>query len=136
MNGSRKFWHRRPESESSGQDDELEHVAVGDQDPTSDAGTANSYPKCRFEWDDATSQTLVLRWSCTRELGHQGQHIAGTGKEVAAVYPQFLQYRDAISRRILPPTSNTPWLASRAARRWATVTCDRLIAGRQRQLSC
>lgn len=136
MDVPRKFWHRWPGGESSGQDDELEHVAVGDRDPTWDAGMANSYRKCRFEWDDVTSRTLVLRWSCTRELGHPGQHLAGTGEEVAAVHPQFLQYRDAISRCVVASTSNTPWLASCAVRRWVTVMCDRLAAGRQSQLSC
>ena len=30
--------------------DELERVAVGDPDPTSDPGTANGYRTCRFEW--------------------------------------------------------------------------------------
>jgi hypothetical protein len=28
---------------------------------------------------------MTLPWRCTRELGHQGQHIAGTGECVAAV---------------------------------------------------
>jgi hypothetical protein len=70
--------------------DELEHVAVGDPDPTSDPGTANGYRECGFEWADETSQTLILPWSCTRELGHQGQHIAGTGEWVVAVHPQLL----------------------------------------------
>ena len=65
-------------------DDELERVAVGDPDPTSDPGTANGYQACRFEWSEI-SQTLNLLWCCTRELGHQGQHVAGTGECVAAV---------------------------------------------------
>ena len=30
--------------------DELEYVAVGDPDPTSDPGTANGHQACRFEW--------------------------------------------------------------------------------------
>jgi hypothetical protein len=30
---------------------------------------------------------MTLLWCCTRELGHQGQHIAGTGEHVAAVHP-------------------------------------------------
>lgn len=63
----------------------LRHVAVGDPDPTSPPGTDNGSQKCGFEWPDESSQTLTLLWSCTRELGHQGQHIAGTGKWVAAV---------------------------------------------------
>jgi hypothetical protein len=81
-----KFWHRQPRSGRLGQD-EFAHVAVGDSDPTSDLGTASGYRKCRFEWADETSQTLILPWFCTRELGHQGQHIAGTGEMVAAVHP-------------------------------------------------
>jgi hypothetical protein len=64
--------------------DELERVAVGDPDPTSDPGRANGYQACRFEWSEI-SQTLILLWCCTRELGHQGQHVAGTGECVAAV---------------------------------------------------
>jgi hypothetical protein len=65
--------------------DELERVAVGDPDPTSDPGTAKGYRTCRFEWVDEISRTMTLPWRCTRELGHQGQHIAGTGEYVAAV---------------------------------------------------
>jgi hypothetical protein len=62
-------------------------VAVGDPDPTADLGTAAQYRPCGFEWADETSPNLILSWSCTRELGHQGQHLAGTGERVAAVYP-------------------------------------------------
>jgi hypothetical protein len=68
--------------------DELEPVAVGDPDPTSPTshpGTAKGYRTCRFEWVDEISRTMTLPWRCTRELGHQGQHIAGTGECVAAV---------------------------------------------------
>jgi hypothetical protein len=65
--------------------DELERVAVGDPDPTSDPGAAKGYRTCRFEWVDEISRTMTLPWCCTRELGHQGQHIAGTGERVAAV---------------------------------------------------
>jgi hypothetical protein len=79
-----KFGHPQPRSERLSQD-ELEHVAVGDPDPTAQLGMANRYRRCRFEWTDTTAQTLILRWSCTRELGHQGQHVAGTGEWVAAV---------------------------------------------------
>jgi hypothetical protein len=68
--------------------DGLRHVAVGDPDPTSDTDTANGYQTCQFEWADETSPTLILLWSCTRESGHQGQHLAGTGEWVAAVHPQ------------------------------------------------
>ena len=64
---------------------ELQRVAVGDPDFTSDAGMANGPgKKCRFEWDEI-SRTLTLPWCCTRELGHQGQHIAGTDEGVTAV---------------------------------------------------
>ncbi len=80
-------------SGSLGQD-ELEHVAVGDPDPTADPGTANDgYWTCGFEWADETSQALSLPWSCTRERGHQGQHLAGTGEWVAAVHPRSDQWR-------------------------------------------
>ncbi|MGH3923465.1 MAG: hypothetical protein ACRDTT_11465 [Pseudonocardiaceae bacterium] len=89
MNVQWKHWHRQPRSGSLGHD-ELEHIAVGDPDPTSDPGTANGRRSCRFEWADEISQTLVLPWSCTRKLGHQGQHLAGTGEWVAAAYPQLL----------------------------------------------
>jgi hypothetical protein len=65
--------------------DKLRHIAVGDPDPTSHPGTANGSQKCGIKWTDETSQTLSLLWTCTRELGHQGQHIAGTGKWVVAV---------------------------------------------------
>jgi hypothetical protein len=84
-----KFWHRQPRSGNLGPY-ELNHVAVGDLDPTSVSGTAASgYRKCRFEWTDETSRALILPWSCTRELEHQGQHLAGTGEWVAAVHPQL-----------------------------------------------
>jgi hypothetical protein len=65
--------------------DELELVAVGDRDPTSDPGTVAGYRECRFEWAEKVSPSATLPWCCTRELGHQGQHIAGTGEYVAAV---------------------------------------------------
>jgi hypothetical protein len=65
-------------------DYELECVAVGDPDPTSHPGTTNGYQACRFGWSEI-SRTMTLPWRCTRELGHQGQHIAGTGERVAAV---------------------------------------------------
>ena len=68
--------------------DKLDHVAVGDPDPTADLGTAAQYRTCGFEWVDESSPTLrILSWSCTRQLGHQGQHLAGTGECVAAVHP-------------------------------------------------
>jgi hypothetical protein len=65
--------------------DELQRVAVGDPDPTSDPGMVDGSGKCRFEWDEEISRTMTLLWRCTRELGHPGQHIAGTGECVAAV---------------------------------------------------
>lgn len=65
--------------------DHVQRVAVGDPDPTSDPGMANESRKCQFEWHEEISQTMTLHWCCTRQLGHQGQHIAGTGQCVAAV---------------------------------------------------
>ena len=67
--------------------DELRNVTVDDPDPTVAPGTATGYRTCQFEWVDETSQTVSLSWSCTRERGHQGQHLAGTGESVAAVHP-------------------------------------------------
>ena len=64
--------------------DEPQRVAVGDPDPTLDAGMADGSGTCRFEWEEITG-TLILLWCCTRELGHHGQHLAGTGECVAAV---------------------------------------------------
>jgi hypothetical protein len=93
--------------------DELDQVAVGDPDPTADLGTAAPYRPCQFEWVDETSSTLVLLWSCTRESGHQGQHVASTGERVAAVYPPRLANNDGkpASRRdrcpIAPPDHST-----------------------------
>ncbi|MGH3900477.1 MAG: hypothetical protein ACRDTA_19980 [Pseudonocardiaceae bacterium] len=89
MDLQQKFWLRQLRSESSGQD-ELEHIAVGDPDPTSHPGTASGYQTCRFEWADEITPTLILPWSCTRVLEHQGQHLAGTGERVVAVHPQLL----------------------------------------------
>jgi hypothetical protein len=77
MDAQRKFRRLGP--------DEPQRVAVGDPDPTLDAGMADGSRKCRFEWAEEISRTLTLLWCCTRELGHQGQHIAGTGECVAAV---------------------------------------------------
>jgi hypothetical protein len=96
MHIQRKFWPRQPRSASPGQD-WLDHVGVGDPDPTSDPGAVNGNLTCRFEWVDEASQTLILHWSCTRELGHQGQHVAGTGERVAAVHPQLLPRATAAS---------------------------------------
>ena len=68
--------------------DELRHIIVGDPDPTADlSNNVSGHPiNCRFEWPEETSQTLTLLWSCTRESGHPGQHLAGTGEWVAAVH--------------------------------------------------
>lgn len=83
-----KFRHRRPRSRSFGQD-VLGRIAVGDPDPTADpGGTADRPPTCGFEWTDECSRTLILPWSCTRELGHQGQHLASTGEWIAAKHSQ------------------------------------------------
>jgi hypothetical protein len=85
-----RLWRRQLSSGRLSQD-ELELIAVGDPDPTTDPGTAaHGYRKCRFEWADETSRTLTLPWSCTRQAGHEGQHLAGTGEQVAAVHPQLL----------------------------------------------
>jgi len=91
-----KFWLRQLRSKSSGQD-ELERITVGDPDPTSDSGTTNEYRTCGFEWADETSPTLILPWYCTRLLGHQGQHLAGTGERIAAVHLQLLPAATATS---------------------------------------
>jgi hypothetical protein len=83
-----KLRRHRPRSGNFGQDG-LGHVAVGDPDPTADPGdTVHGSPTCGFEWTDECSRTLNLPWSCTRELGHQGQHLAGTGEWIAAKHPQ------------------------------------------------
>ena len=70
--------------------DELEHIVVGDPDPTpnSSSKVSGHIIHCGFEWADDTSQTLTLLWSCTRKPGHPGQHLAGTGEWVAAVHPE------------------------------------------------
>ena len=96
MNVHWKLWHPQPRSGSLGHD-ELEHITVGDPDPTSGPGTANGHRLCRFEWADEPSQTLILSWSCTRKLGHQGQHLAGTGERIAAAHPQLLPTATSIS---------------------------------------
>lgn len=82
-------WHRQLRDGTTF-DDELAHVTVGDLDPTSHVGTANGDRACRFEWAEEMSLSLTLLWSCTRDLGHQGQHLAGTSEEVAAVHPQLV----------------------------------------------
>ncbi len=60
MDALRKFWYCRETSDSLGHDDELEHIVVGDPDPTSEAGTAQRCRRCGFEWLDASSHPLVL----------------------------------------------------------------------------
>ena len=67
--------------------DELDHVTIGDPDPTTAANMGAGYHACGFTWTDEQSSTLTLAWSCTRMLGHQGQHLAGTGQWVVAVHP-------------------------------------------------
>lgn len=81
--------------------DELRHIVVGDPDPTVNLSSkVNGHPiNCRFEWADETSPTLTLLWFCTRELGHPGQHVAGTGEWVAAVHP---------GTRNHPPSKDSP----------------------------
>lgn len=69
--------------------DELEHVAVGDRDPSGIFVPVDGYRTCGFEWADDTSPTLILLWSCTRQGGHVGQHLAGTGEWVVAVHPRL-----------------------------------------------
>jgi hypothetical protein len=63
--------------------DELTHVAIGDPDP----GPAHQYRACGFQWADEISTSFVLLWRCTREQGHHGQHLAGTGQSIVAVHP-------------------------------------------------
>jgi hypothetical protein len=77
--------HHRPSPSAKPSQDQLQDVTVGDADPTGHCGGANKPRLCRFEWTDETSPTLPLLWTCTREWGHPGQHIAGTGEQVAAV---------------------------------------------------
>lgn len=79
----------QPSRSGSPDQDGLGHVTVGNPDPPSDPGTAHGDQTCQFTWTDETSPTLILSWSCTRELGHQGQHHASTGEWVAAVHPQL-----------------------------------------------
>ena len=67
--------------------DPFSHIVVGSADPTAYLNRKDSnYRECRFEWWDDTFPTLVLRWQCTRESGHAGHHLAGTGYWVAAVH--------------------------------------------------
>jgi hypothetical protein len=70
--------------------DELRRIVVGDPDPTVGLSSkVSAHPiDCRFKWADETLPNLTLLWSCTRELGHLGQHLAGTGEWVAAVHPE------------------------------------------------
>lgn len=64
---------------------ELDHVAVGDPDPTSQRSADHGHRMCRFQWSEELSPAFSLPWICTRERGHHGRHIAGTGEWVAAV---------------------------------------------------
>lgn len=81
-----RFPYRQSRSGTLDQD-EVEHVGVGDPDPTSRCGADHGHRMCQFEWADPLSRAFVLLWICTRERGHHGQHIAGTGEWVAAVCP-------------------------------------------------
>jgi hypothetical protein len=75
-----------------GMSDSLDHIIVGNPDPTSDLYRGKGYRECGFEWFDDTCLTLVLRWQCTRESDHPGQHLAGTGYKVAALHhPEKLE---------------------------------------------
>lgn len=56
--------------------DPLAHVKEGDTDPTPNVG-----PWCMADSDDGL-------FDCSREPGHPGQHIAGDGDRVVAVWPQ------------------------------------------------
>ena len=84
-----KFWHRQSRNVNPDQD-WLEHVAVGDPDPTSDHGAGNQDLACPFTWTHELSPTVLLPWCCTRERGHPGQHLAGTGEQVVAVHSAIL----------------------------------------------
>ena len=64
-------------------EDELKHIAVGDPQPS----PVHGYRVCQFEWAEEISPGFVLLWHCTRVHGHHGQHVAGTGERIAAVYP-------------------------------------------------
>jgi hypothetical protein len=65
-----KVQHHRRRSGRLGQD-KLEHVAVGDPDPTSNSGASIGYRRCCSTWTNEIAN-LILHWSCTRERGHQG----------------------------------------------------------------
>jgi hypothetical protein len=78
---------------------QLEDVTVGDADPTCPRDGADGHRMCRFEWADETSPTFRLLWTCTREWGHRGRHVAGTGDRVAAVC-------DGEGNEVTKPTSN------------------------------
>jgi len=79
-------------------EDNHRHVTIGDPDP----GPALGHPACRFIWEETISADFVLLWYCTRALGHHGQHLAGTGQRVAALYPN-------VRARPRPvPTQTTP----------------------------
>lgn len=54
------------------------HGRVGDPDPT-------VKPETRFEACPATKGSLYI-YCCTREKGHDGQHIAGDGTTVVATW--------------------------------------------------
>jgi hypothetical protein len=66
---------------------ELDHIAVGDPDPTAPHRENNEPRLCQFQWTDQLSPVFGLLWICTRDQSHHGPHIAGTGDWVAAVRP-------------------------------------------------
>jgi hypothetical protein len=49
---------------------------------------------CQFEWVEKASPTVAQLWCCTRELGHQGQYIAGTGEYVTTVRGSWAECED------------------------------------------
>ncbi len=51
----------------------------GDPDPTDDPTDLDYRESC-------PSRDVVGFW-CTRAVGHSGQHVAGSGEQVVAVWP-------------------------------------------------
>jgi hypothetical protein len=79
MMAQRRIRQRKFRRGSLGQD-ERKDAAEGNLNTAPHRSADNGPQMCRFEWADETSPTFVLRWICTREQGHQGQHIADTGE--------------------------------------------------------
>jgi hypothetical protein len=59
-----------------------DHCKVGDPDPTPRRITSSVGAGCPSEIPGG-----ALGFICTREAGHGGQHVAGTGEVVVAVWP-------------------------------------------------